>query len=248
MRRDPVAAILCGGRGERLKPLTDYFQKAMVPIGPKKLPLLSYIIRLMTHHGISRVALLTGYKSEDIRHYFGDGSESGVAMTYSVDRKGSKGSLNAVANALRNGAIPRCDELLVYYGDVLTDLDITALLSLHRGKKADVTLVLAKGYQIPVGTAEVKGGMVTAFREKPTLDFNVTTGCMVAGPKAMALMKRVAGGDNTDLMTHFIPRLLSNGGKVAAYYTGQEWFDVGTISSLEKLNDELLRHPLSFLD
>jgi enolase len=52
----------------------------------------------MTHHGISRVALLAGYRSEDIRRYFGDGSESGVAMTYSIDQRGVKGSLNAVAN------------------------------------------------------------------------------------------------------------------------------------------------------
>ena len=248
MRPSTVAAILCGGRGERLKPLTDYFQKAMVPIGPKKLPLLAYIIRLMTHHGISRVALLTGYRSEDIRRYFGDGSEYGVAMTYSVDQRGLKGSLNAVANALLNGAVPKCDELLVYYGDVLTDLDITALLSLHRKKAADATLVLAKGYQIPVGTAEVgRGGIVTSFREKPRLDLSVATGCMVAGPKAMALMKRVAGRENTDLMSHFVPSLLSRRGRVAAYYTDEDWFDVGTISGLQSLEDELLRHRLSFL-
>ena len=76
MRPTTRAAILCGGRGERLKPLTDYFQKVMIPIGPKKLPLLAYIIALVRHHGIDRVTLLTGYRSEDIRRYFGDGSHT----------------------------------------------------------------------------------------------------------------------------------------------------------------------------
>jgi mannose-1-phosphate guanylyltransferase len=242
------AAILCGGRGERLRPLTDYFQKVMIPIGPKKLPLLFYVIRLITGHGIRKVALLTGYRSEDIRSYFGDGSQHGVELTYSEDRADRKGSLNAVANAMKTGAISKCDELLVYYGDVLTDLDITSLISTHRKRKADLTLVLARGYVLPVGKADVgRGEMVTAFREKPELDISVTTGCMLLGRKGMALVSRMAGPENTDLMTHFVPRLLRNGGKVAGYYTGREWFDVGTVSTFEKLNEELGRHPLSYM-
>ncbi|HZW84381.1 MAG TPA: sugar phosphate nucleotidyltransferase, partial [Nitrososphaerales archaeon] len=89
--------------------------------------------------------------------------------------------------------------------------------------------------------------MVTAFREKPTLDLSVTTGCLVAGPKAMTLMKRIAGPKKTDLMTHFVPELLAAGGKVAAFYDDKEWYDVGTVSSFEKLNKELTRHRVSYL-
>ena len=248
MNHKTQAAVLCGGRGERLKPLSDYFQKVMIPIGPKKLPLLSYILRLITRHGISRVALLTGYRSADIRHYFGDGSHENVKLTYSEDRKELKGSLNAVAIALKNGAISGCDELLIYYGDVLTDLDITSLIATHRKKKADATLVLAKGYALPVGTADVdRDGIVTAFREKPELDISVTTGCMLADPRAMALIRKLASAKNTDLMIHFLPQFLRTGGRVAAFYTEKEWFDVGTVSSFEKLNDELGRHSLSYL-
>jgi len=247
MKSTTQAAILCGGRGERLKPLTDYFQKVMIPIGPKKLPLLAYIIALMRHHGITKVALLTGYRSEDIRRYFGDGSQHGVDLTYSEDRKELKGSLNAVANALENGAISKCDELLVYYGDVLTDLQITDLLSFHRKSHADVTLVLDKGYVLPVGVADVRKGVVTSFHEKPKMDLSVTTGMIVVGPKATALIRKAAGPRRTDLMNDFVPELLRRRGKVAAFYTKKEWFDVGTVSSFEKLDAELVRHPLSFL-
>jgi NDP-sugar pyrophosphorylase family protein len=70
---------------------------------------------------------------------------------------------------------------------------------------------------------------------------------MIAGPKAMALMESFAGHRHTDLMTHFLPELLREKGKVAAFYTKKEWYDVGTVSSFEKLNEELVRHPLSFL-
>jgi mannose-1-phosphate guanylyltransferase len=241
------AAILCGGRGERLKPLTDYFQKTMIPIGPKKLPLLAYIVALMKHHGITKIALLTGYRSEDIKRYFGDGSAHGVELTYSEDPRELKGSLNAVANALNNGAISACDELLIYYGDVLADLEVTDLLGMHRKESADATLVLDKMYSLPVGVAEVRHGIVTSFREKPSLDLSVSTGMMVAGPKATALMQRTAGAKKTDLMADFVPKLLADGGRVAAFYTRKEWFDVGTISSFEKLDREIGKHPLGYL-
>lgn len=248
MRPTTRAAVLCGGRGERLKPLSDYFQKVMIPVGPKKLPLLAYIIKLISHHGITKISLLTGYRSADIRYYFGDGSQHGVELTYSEDRKDLKGSLNALANAVENGTIAKCDELLIYYGDVLTDLDISSLIATHRRKKADTTLVLARGYTLPVGTAKVgRDGLVSAFREKPDLDLSVTTGCMLVGPKAMALMVKLAGTKKTDLMTHFLPELLRAKSRVTAFYTAKEWYDVGTVSSFEKLNDELGRHPLSYL-
>ncbi len=246
MRHTTQAAILCGGRGERLKPLTDYFQKVMIPIGPKKLPLLAYTIAVMKRHGITNVALLTGYRSDDIRRYFGDGSQHGVKLSYSEDQKGLKGSLNAVANALRDGAI-RCDELLIYYGDILTDLEVTPLLETHRRTKADVTLVLDRGYALPVGVAEVSEGMVTSFREKPRLDLTVTTGPMIVGPVGMALMEKLAGRKRPDLMTDFVPEIIRRGGRVGAFYTEKEWFDVGTVSTFMKLDEELARHPLVYL-
>jgi len=242
------AAILCGGRGERLRPLTDYFQKTMVPVGPKKLPILEYVVRLVAYHGIGKISLLTGYRSEEVEQYFGDGSRFGVSLKYSGDVEGRTGSLNAVANALVKGVDVRCRALLIYYGDVLSDLDITKLLAVHNKQDADATLVLAKGYALPVGVAEVKDrAVVSSFKEKPTLDLSVTTGCMVLGPRGMVAVKRLASTRRTDLMSDFVPRLLDGGGKVAAYYTRGFWFDVGSVTSFEHLNGEIARHNLKFM-
>jgi len=247
VRTSVGAVVLCGGRGERLKPLTDYYQKTMIPVGPKKLPLLAYVMAMLKHHGITRVALLTGYRGDEVKRYFGNGSDRGMEISYSDDREDMPGSLGAVANGLSNRAVPRCNELVVYYGDMLTDLDITGLLKFHRKEKADATLVLAMGYSLPVGVAGVEGGRVTSFREKPRLNLSVTTGMMVLGPSAMSLVKEVASPRRTDLMADFIPALLRRGGKVAPFYLGQEWYDVGTVSSFERLNDVLGKHPLNDL-
>lgn len=247
MKPRVAAAVLCGGRGERLRPLTDFFQKTMIPVGSKKRPLLEFIVRLLSYHDITDVTLLTGYRTEEIRDYFEDGSRFGINISYSEDEEGPKGSLNAVANALRNGAIPACDLLLVYYGDVLSDLNVTELLELHRKKKADATLVLANDYVLPVGVAEVKNGRITSVREKPLLEMNVMTGCMTLGTKAMSLARRLAGPTKTDLMAHFVPELLAHRGKVAAYITRGIWYDVGTINNYERLNSELKEKHLPFL-
>ena len=247
VRHGTEAAILCGGRGERLRPLTDFFQKSMIPVGPQKLPLLTYIIRLVSHHGVTGISLLTGYRSEDIRQYFGDGSKFKVQLRYSEDVRGRPGSMNALAHALSGGAVAKCDELLVYYGDVLSDLDITSLLHTHREERADATLVLAKGYTLPVGIADVDGdGLVRGVREKPKLDLSVSTGCMVLGPRSMKLISKNASVKNSDLMTHFVPQLLVGGGRVAAFYTTGAWHDVGTITGLEALNAELAKKPVNF--
>ena len=247
MKTSASAAVLCGGRGERLKPLTDYYQKTMIPVGPKKLPILAYIMALLKYHGITEVALLTGYRADEVKRYFGDGTELGMEIKYSEDTKSAPGSLNAVANALTNGAIPRCEELLVYYGDILTDLDITHLRAYHRREKADATLVFGKGYSLSVGVAVVRGRKVVSFNEKPKLPLSVTTGMMVMGPKAMALVRKMAGPGKLDLMADFVPQLLKRGGRVAPFYLDREWYDVGTVSSFEKLNEELARHPLNDL-
>ena len=73
-----VALILCGGEGTRLRPLTFYFQKTMLPIGLNQKPLLEYIVRLLKYHRINDIVMLVGYKYKQIINYFEDGSRFGV--------------------------------------------------------------------------------------------------------------------------------------------------------------------------
>ena len=248
MKKGAVAAVLCGGRGERLRPLTDFFQKTMIPVGPSRRPLLEYVVRLLSFHGLTDITLLTGYRTSEIRDYFLDGSELGVRINYSEDSDGPRGSLNAVANALASGSIAESGILLVYYGDVLSDLNVSDLLQFHQAHAADAVLVLASGYPLPVGVANVRGSRVTRVKEKPTLDLNVMTGCMTLGPRALRLLRRIAGEEKTDLMTHLVPELLARGQKVGAYYLKGRWYDVGNVTSFEKLNADLKLWKLPFMN
>ncbi len=242
------AAVLCGGRGERLRPLTDYFQKVMIPIGAKRRPLLEYIIMLLVHHGVTEIVLLTGYRAEEIERYFEDGSRYGAKLTYSPDAKEMSGSANAVGNALLKKRVGDCDALVIYYGDIISDLNITELVRKHHSMKADATLVLDRMYTLPVGVAKVKKGLVASFEEKPSYEMSVTTGNMAVGSRGLDLILRMSRERRSnDLMADFIPRLLRTRGRVGAYYTRGFWQDVGNIASYERLNKEGVDEKLRFL-
>ena len=128
--------VLCGGKGTRLRPLTYYVQKTMVPIGIKQKPLLEYVVRLFKFHGIKDLVFLVNYKSEQIINYFEDGSRFGLNITYVEDDPNSKGTGGAVLNAYDNGAVNTDDTILVYYGDILTNMNLTDLMQYHKNKQA----------------------------------------------------------------------------------------------------------------
>ena len=74
--------VLAGGEGRRLRPLSYYFQKCMIPIGHSQKPLLEYIVRLLKYHNIADVLLLAGYKQEQITNYFNSGNRFGVKINF----------------------------------------------------------------------------------------------------------------------------------------------------------------------
>jgi NDP-sugar pyrophosphorylase family protein len=83
-------------------------------------------------------------------------------------------------HAISDGKVGRLDELVVYYGDVLSALDVEAVLSKHRTARADMTLVLSKNYTVPLGVAEVRKGRVVGFKE-PRLSLEVRS-ALRSGP------------------------------------------------------------------
>lgn len=246
------SVILCGGKGTRLLPLTNYFQKTMIPIGAKRRPLLEYVVRLLVFHKIHDITMLAGYRAEEIENYFGNGSRFNARINYSLDPPNVSGSASALSKAVVDGKVGNFDDLIVYYGDVLSDLNLSDLIDFHDSSGADVTLVLAKGYRLPVGVAQVdKRGVVSSLIEKPTCDLSVTTGNMIISKKAIeTLGKVVASSKRTqcDLMNDYVPRLLQRHMKVSGYYIKSFWYDIGTIEKYESLNTKTVEKHLSFLD
>jgi NDP-sugar pyrophosphorylase family protein len=126
---------LCG-EGRRLRLLTNYFQKTMVTIGSRKKPLLEYVIRLLIYHRIRDITLLTGCRAEEIENYFDDGSRLGARINNSRDPGHAIGSVGALANAVLAGKISSFEDLIVYDGDILSSIDLTEMVHVHRSVKA----------------------------------------------------------------------------------------------------------------
>jgi mannose-1-phosphate guanylyltransferase len=234
--------VLCGGKGTRLRPLTHYIQKTMVPVGVKQKPLLEYVVQLFKFHGIKELVFLVNYKSEQIMNYFGDGSRFGVKISYVEDDPKSKGTGGAVLTAYNKGELDDVETLLVYYGDIITNMNLTSLLRYHRDKKAWGTVALSSGFKVRVGLANLDNeGKVLGFEEKPTLKKPVSIGISVLKGELLEQMKLLKGEKaELDLMGEVFPHLLKVGKPVYGYISNAFWYDVLSTEALEKLDPQLV--------
>jgi mannose-1-phosphate guanylyltransferase len=234
--------VLCGGKGTRLRPLTHYIQKTMVPVGLKQKPLLEYVVKLFKFHGIKDLVFLVNYKAEQIVNYFEDGSRFNVNISYVEDDPSSKGTGGAVLTAYNKGAVNSKDTLLVYYGDIITNMNLTDLLNYHRTKKAWGTVALSSGFKVRVGLANLdRDGKILGFEEKPTLEKPVSVGISVLKGDMLENMKGLKGEkQELDLMGEVFPHLLKVGKPVYGYVSQAFWYDVLSTEAYEKLDPKLV--------
>ncbi|RLE60471.1 MAG: hypothetical protein DRJ35_03220 [Thermoprotei archaeon] len=243
-----VGAILCGGEGRRLRPLTYYFQKSMIPVGSKQKPLLEYIVRLMNYHGVKDIVMLVGYKGQQVVNYFNDGERFGVRIKYVWDNPSYEGNGGSLYNAYNQGFFDTADNILVYYGDILSNVNLTELIEYHRKLNASSTLALSKEYRVAVGVVELNNGNVVKIEEKPPLGKPVTIGILVVKKSALQYLGEIVeskGG--ADIMGDFLPYLLKKNFKVGGYITDAFWYDVGSTEKYEKLDPEEVDKIFSFL-
>lgn len=242
--------ILAGGQGKRLRPLSYYFQKCMIPVGHIQKPLLEYIIRLFKYHSITDVSLLVGYKHEQIINYFNSGDRFGVKITYVLDNDEFTGSGGSILNFHHTAPIDANDTLIIYYGDIISNIDLHQMLNEHHKNQATATLALTQGYQVRVGIANVVGNDITAWQEKPTLDLYAGIGIMTLNGTAMNDLNELHKSSLTkeiDVMSHLVPYLLQKQRKVKAFITDAFWYDVGSTERYEKLENSDIETALHYL-
>ncbi len=130
-----MAMIIAGGRGTRLKSLTDKTPKPLLPV--KGRPLLEWQIELLKRYGIEKIAICCHYMSEKIKKQIGDGSKFVVDIIYFQESEplGTGGAMKNAESAVN-------DTVIVIYGDIFTDINIKKLLDFHKSKKAEATIVL----------------------------------------------------------------------------------------------------------
>src|SRR5208337_2599318 len=138
------AAILADGAGTRLYPITTYVPKALLPIGSRYV--IEYIIDYLKHHGIHEIVMLISRNEYDLlRNHLGDGTRFGVKVEYSVaERVGTAGALNSAADLLG-------ERFVTYYGDVLTDMDLRAMVEFHAEKESICTIAMSTAVPIEYG-------------------------------------------------------------------------------------------------
>jgi NDP-sugar pyrophosphorylase family protein len=230
------AAILAGGAGTRLYPITAYVPKALIPLGSRYV--IEYIIDYLKHHGINEIVVLISRNEYDLlRNHLGDGTRFGVKIEYSVaERIGTAGALGAAGDLLG-------DAFVVYYGDVLTNMDLTSMIQFHATKKAVCTLAMSTSVPIDYGVARVAAdGRVTFFEEKPVLkEYPVSMGIHVVEKEALSYCK-----PKTDFAQNVIPTLLKDRKSVFAYLTEKRHYDIGTFKSLEEVRELLERNKTLF--
>ena len=219
------AAILAGGAGTRLYPLTAYVPKALIPVGNRYV--IEYIIEYLRKSEVRDLIMLVSNNEIDLlKNHLQDGSRFGVRIEYSTaERVGTAGALHVAEDMLN-------ETFVVYYGDVLTNMDLGEMIMSHLAKHATCTLAMSKSVPIDYGVARVNGdGRVTYFEEKPVLkEYPVSMGIDIFEPEVLSYCK-----PNADIAQHVIPSLLRDGKGVYAYMTDKRHYDIGTFKSLEEV-------------
>jgi len=161
MKEKLKVVVLCGGKGERLRPLTKNIPKPLIEI--KSRPILSYIIEHLDRHHLTDLIVLTGYKSEKISYYIKNNFDSSHIET--VD----SGDVDIIQRI--RDALPSIDgDFMVLYGDTISDVDISSLMECHHASSHLATMTVWPLVS-QFGVVEVNSsGTVVEFKEKPRLD------------------------------------------------------------------------------
>ena len=228
------ALILAGGRGERLRPLTDSVPKPMVPLDGK--PILHHQVNWLIKGGITDIAFLAGYQWEVIRDYFGGGQPFGFNAIYSVeDTPLGRGG------AIRKGMAslpPDADPIVVVNGDVITDMPIGHLIAryyheLQQRSKYLGTITVVP-FQSPFGIVDVTvDDRVAGFREKVELPFWINAGIYVLSRRIEEHMPAL--GDHE---TETFPAL-AEAGLLTAYRCREYWRSIDSFKDLSEAEEHL---------
>jgi mannose-1-phosphate guanylyltransferase len=215
------AVVLVGGEGTRLRPLTETIPKPLVPLVDR--PFLHVVLDHLARHGVHEVILSSPYLEPAFASFLAE-RHGDPAITW-ITEATPLGTAGAVANAARH----LDDTFLVLNGDILTDLDLTALVAFHRGRGAVGTIALT-----PVDDARPFGlvatdedGRVREFREKPERRVPgwVNAGTYVLEPSAL---RRVPAGRSVSIERETFPALIDAGDPLYGFASRDYWIDLGT--------------------
>lgn len=231
------AVVLVGGFGTRLRPLTETVPKPMLPVGHR--PMIARLIDRLARGGVTDVTLALGFKPEPFREAFPDGRCGDVTLHYAVEPE-PLDTAGAIRFAADETGVD--DTFVVANGDVMTDLDVGALVDTHRRTGAEATLHLI-GVEDPsaFGVVDIDDdGAIQAFVEKPapgTAPSNlINAGTYVFEP---SVLDRIPSGERVSIERNTFPAIAADGA-LRGIATDDYWIDAGRPELYRAANLDLL--------
>src|ERR1700726_1281376 len=231
------AILLVGGKGTRLRPLTIHTPKPIVPIFNR--PFLHYQLDLLKQvPEIDEVVLSLNYQPRRVEEIFGDGGDTGLSIRYVV-KPGPLGT----AGAVRYAGESLHESVAVFNGDVLTEVDLAAVIRLHRERKAKATIVLTPvANPSAYGLVETDGQCnISRFLEKPNAD-EITCDTINAGIYVLEpdTFDRIPKDTPWSIERSFFPSLIERGETFVAYVYRGYWIDIGTPEKYMQVHRDIM--------
>lgn len=223
-----TALIMAGGKGTRLKPLTDNIPKPMLLVGGK--PIVEHNIDRLKYFGVNSFYLSIKYLGDSIKDYFQDGSSKNINITYLTEEK-PRGTIGAASQI--QGLTNEC--LLVMNSDILTNIDYENMFLKMQESDADV-IVATTQYEvkIPYGIVETQNDSITGLKEKPSYLYYSNAGIYMMKKYCIDYIPKDARYDATD----FISEMIRLGKKVVNYPILGYWLDIGKHQDYIKANND----------
>jgi glucose-1-phosphate cytidylyltransferase len=204
---DRTAIILCGGRGERLRPFTEDLPKALVPLNGE--PLLQHLLKYLSAFGVNRFVICVGHKAEAIERFVAD--REGLYADIICVNSGDASMTDRILDALEHLR----GRTLVCYGDTLANVDLEALLGQHEDSSALATMTVYPLHS-PFGIVQADEiGRVRSFREKPKLPYWINIGFLLCERSAFDYLR--PGSD----MVGFLSTMAEAGVLFSYQHTGK---------------------------
>ena len=226
----PVALILAGGYGKRLRPLTLETPKPLIEVAGK--PIIVHQLEWLRYYGIDEIYVLAGYLKEKLIETLGSGARFGVQLSYIIEDE-PLGTGGALRNA--SHVISKNKEVIVVNGDVITNIDPLRLVETLRGNI--IAAMATVPLRSPYGVLEVDDGLITGFREKPIIrDYWINAGVYAFKPDIIEYLP-----DKGDIEKTSFPLIASKRLLVGVKYDTPPyyWRSVDSHKDIEEVTKEL---------
>jgi dTDP-glucose pyrophosphorylase/mRNA-degrading endonuclease RelE of RelBE toxin-antitoxin system len=223
------AVMMAGGRGERLRPLTDSTPKPLLKVGGKSI--IERNIDRLAEYGISDLSITIKYLGHQIVEKFGNGESKNISIKYVEETEplGTIGSVSLIED-FKN------DSILVMNSDLLTNIDFEDFYNDFTNDDADMAVAsIPYKVDIPYAVIEKEGNRILSFKEKPTYTYYSNAGIYLIKRKLLHLIPVAKHFNATD----FMEALIEQGGKVIHFPIHGYWLDIGKHDDFNKAQEEV---------